>query len=62
MIKNNELDKLLDLSEAFIEQAKPDSIWQMLILLGITNVTELQNDLCVYECPEYYGMIVASFK
>ncbi len=62
MIKNNNLSKLMELSEEFIDHAKPDSFWQMLILLGILNVTELKNDLCVYECPEYYGMIVASFK
>ncbi len=62
MIKNNNLDKLLDLSDEFIDQAKPDSFWQMLILLGILQTTDLRNDICVYECPEYYGMIVASFK
>jgi len=62
MIKENHIEKLLELSEEFIDHAKPDSFWQMLILLGILNVTNLKNDLCVYECPEYYGMIVASFK
>jgi len=62
LIRTNTLEKLLGLSEEFIDQAKPDSLWQMLILLGILMVTELQNDLCVYECPEYYGMIVASYK
>ena len=61
-IENSELDKLLTLSPEFIEQAKPDSFWQMLILLGILEVTDLKNELCVYGCPEYYGMIVASYK
>jgi aromatic ring-opening dioxygenase LigB subunit len=61
-IKNSELEKLLTLSPEFIEQAKPDSFWQMLILLGILEVTDLKNDMCVYGCPEYYGMIVASYK
>ena len=60
-IKSSELEKILTLSPEFIDQAKPDSFWQMLILIGILEVAELKNKLCVYGCPEYYGMIVASF-
>ncbi|GAH88435.1 unnamed protein product, partial [marine sediment metagenome] len=61
-IKNNKMDNLVGLSEDFIESAKPDSIWQMLILLGIIRSKDLKNKDCVYECPSYYGMIVASFQ
>ncbi len=61
-IKNSELEKILTLSPEFIDQAKPDSFWQMLILIGILEVTDLTNKMCIYGCPEYYGMIVASFE
>ncbi len=62
LIQNNRLETLLDLTPEFIEQAKPDSFWQMLILLGIIERNDLKNELCFYECPSYYGMIVANFK
>lgn len=62
LIQKNELNKILTLSPEFIDHAKPDSFWQMLILLGILEVSDLNNDLCVYGCPEYYGMIVATYK
>lgn len=62
IIKEDKLIKLLDFSPEFIKNAKPDSFWQMLILHGILEIKELRNNMCVYECPSYYGMIVASFK
>jgi aromatic ring-opening dioxygenase LigB subunit len=61
IIERDELHKLLDFTEVFIEHAKPDSLWQMLILHGIIEETYLRNEICIYECPTYYGMIVASF-
>ena len=61
-IKKNKMDNLVGLSKDFIESAKPDSVWQMLILLGIIRSKDLKNKDCVYECPSYYGMIVASFQ
>lgn len=62
LIERDELHKLLDFTEVFVEHAKPDSLWQMLILLGILEETYLRNNLCIYECPTYYGMIVAGFR
>ena len=62
LIQKNQLETLLELTPEFIEQAKPDSFWQMLILLGIVERSNLKNELCLYECPTYYGMIVASFR
>ena len=35
IIKENQLERLLDLSSDFIESAKPDSPWQLAILIGI---------------------------
>jgi len=62
LVKSGSLSKLLELKPSFIEKAKPDSFWQMLILLGILNRTNLKNQLVVYGCPTYYGMLVATFE
>ena len=62
IIERDELHKLLDFTEVFVDHAKPDSLWQMLILLGIIEENYLRNNLCIYECPTYYGMIVAGFR
>jgi len=62
LIKEDKLEKLLELESDFLEKAKPDSFWQMLILLGVINKeTSLKHDLMVYECPSYFGMLVATF-
>jgi len=61
-IKNNTLSKILEFDKDFINAAKPDSFWQELILLGIIEKSNLHPKMCVYECPTYYGMLVALFK
>lgn len=62
LIENNELEKLLEFAPEFLEQAKPDSFWQLLMLLGCLKITGLKCTSCVYECPSYYGMAVATFE
>ena len=62
LIKSNKLSKIQEFSEEFLDKAKPDSFWQMLILIGIIEEANLKNSFCVYECPDYYGMMVAAFQ
>ncbi|MHA1303068.1 MAG: hypothetical protein ACTSQE_14260 [Candidatus Heimdallarchaeaceae archaeon] len=62
LTKNDDLKQLFELDASFIELAKPDSLWQIFILQGIIDKTGLQNKSCVYECPDYFGMLVASFS
>lgn len=62
IVRNNRLDRLLELDPKFVEKAKPDSLWQMLILYGVIKSAGLRNTLCVYGCPTYYGMLVAMFE
>jgi len=62
IVRNNRLDRLLELDPHFVERAKPDSLWQMLILYGAIRKTDLRNTLAVYGCPTYYGMLVAVFE
>lgn len=60
-VKRNNLDVLTRLDRRFVEQAKPDSPWQMAILAGITETVRMKSELYTYEAPTYYGMICAAF-
>ncbi len=61
-IRENRLEELLKFSNDFIEHAKPDSLWQMLILHGILKQVKLKNTLLEYQCPTYFGMLVATYE
>jgi len=60
-IQENRIESISRLSKRFVEEAKPDSLWQMAILAGITSVVKMQGTLLSYAVPTYYGMICASF-
>ena len=60
-IRNNHLKRLLRLNPAFVERAKPDSLWQMVILAGITETVPSHSELLSYQVPTYYGMACAAF-
>ena len=61
LVKEDRLDELLNFSKKFIEDAKPDSYWQLLILLGVLKKSNLKLKLTTYECPTYFGMLVAAY-
>ena len=61
-IRDNNLKRILRLKPKFIEDAKPDSLWQMAILAGINEVVPLRSQLLSYQVPSYYGMACAGFK
>jgi len=61
-IRDNNLKRILRLKPKFIEDAKPDSLWQMVILAGINEVVPLRSQLLSYQVPSYYGMACAWFK
>jgi aromatic ring-opening dioxygenase LigB subunit len=60
-IRRNRIGSLVQLTRRFVENAKPDSLWQMAILAGITRVVRMRANLLSYALPSYYGMICASF-
>ncbi len=60
-IRENNLKRILQLKASFIEAAKPDSPWQMVILAGINEVVPLRSHLLSYQVPSYYGMACAGF-
>jgi aromatic ring-opening dioxygenase LigB subunit len=61
-IRDNNLKRVLRLRPGFIEKAKPDSPWQMVILAGINDVIPLRSHLLSYQVPSYYGMACAGFE
>ncbi|HEX9431144.1 MAG TPA: hypothetical protein VF944_12275 [Candidatus Bathyarchaeia archaeon] len=60
-IQKNRIESISRLSKRFVDDAKPDSLWQMAILAGLTKVVKMRGNLLSYEVPTYYGMICASF-
>jgi len=61
-IRDNNLKRILRLRHRFIEDAKPDSLWQMVILAGINELVPLRSQLLSYQVPSYYGMACAGFE
>ncbi len=61
-IERNRIESLITLDPGFIEEAKPDSLWQMAILEGILRQVKMSPTLLSYEVPTYYGMICAGFE
>jgi len=60
-IQKNHFELIFGLSKRFIEDAKPDSLWQMAMLAGLARVVKMRGSLLSYEVPTYYGMTCASF-
>lgn len=61
-IRSDRLGGLIDLSQADVERAAIDGLWQTLMLVGVREIQQLpQVDLVSYEAPTYFGMIVALY-
>jgi aromatic ring-opening dioxygenase LigB subunit len=60
-IRSDRIGSISRLSKRFVEDARPDSLWQLAILAGIARIVKMRGDLLSYEVPTYYGMICASF-
>ncbi len=50
----------LGLDVAFVEQAKADSFWQLLVLHGALG-DGWRAELLSYEAPTYFGMLCAAY-
>jgi aromatic ring-opening dioxygenase LigB subunit len=60
VLKNN-LAPLLSLPPQFIEDAKPDSLWQLAMLQGILKHTKMVGHLLSYQVPTYFGLLCAVY-
>jgi aromatic ring-opening dioxygenase LigB subunit len=61
-IRQNKLKTIMSLSPRFVEDAKPDSLWQMTMLAGVTDVVPSRSNLLSYQAPTYYGIACAEFE
>lgn len=55
-------ETIMGMEPDFVEGAKPDSLWQMAMLVGILSVLPMEGKLLSYQVPTYYGMLCASFR
>jgi aromatic ring-opening dioxygenase LigB subunit len=60
--EQNRIESIKDLDPKIIDHAKPDSFWQILIMIGILRVNKYRVKYVDYQCPTYYGMMIASFS
>lgn len=60
-VRDGRLQSLLDLDRALVEEAKPDSVWQLLMLAGATGDT-WRPELISFEVPTYFGMLCAAYS
>lgn len=61
IVREGRLAAVRDLDPTLIEAAKPDSWWQLLMLLGAIG-DGWTTELLSYEAPTYYGMLCAAFE
>ena len=60
LVRANRLAALTDMDPAFVDAARADSFWQLLLLHGALG-TAFDVELLSYEAPTYFGMLCASF-
>ena len=61
-IRANRIDRIMNLEAKLVEDAKPDSLWQMTMLAGVLRKVRLYSAFFSYQVPTYYGMICAGFR
>jgi aromatic ring-opening dioxygenase LigB subunit len=61
LIKQDNLEGVADFPEEQIENAKPDGIWQTLILAGAIPIEERKSEFLSYEAPTYFGLLCAAY-
>jgi aromatic ring-opening dioxygenase LigB subunit len=60
LVQENRLGGLLELDPTFVEAAKADSWWQLLMLYGAL-ANGWQGEFLSYEASTYFGMLCAAF-
>jgi aromatic ring-opening dioxygenase LigB subunit len=61
-VRENDLMRLLRIDMDLVEAAKPDSLWQMLVLQGALELKPMRGELLSYEVPTYFGMMCAAYE
>ena len=61
-VRRDRLGDIMELDPDFVEGARPDSLWQMAMLVGVLSVKQMRGELVSYQVPTYYGMLCASYR
>ncbi|MGD6843635.1 extradiol ring-cleavage dioxygenase [Bacillus infantis] len=61
LIESGRLEDLALFDPELVENAKPDGIWQTLILAGAIPQEERDSRLLSFEAPTYFGLICAAY-
>jgi aromatic ring-opening dioxygenase LigB subunit len=61
-IRENNLRQILALNPKFVEDAKPDSLWQLAILKGVLERVPMKARFISYQAPTYFGLMCADFE
>jgi aromatic ring-opening dioxygenase LigB subunit len=64
LVGTERLGDLLGFDADFIERAKADSFWQLLMLHGALGAADgrWRSELLSYEAPTYFGMLCAAYE
>jgi aromatic ring-opening dioxygenase LigB subunit len=63
LVQGDRLGELLDFDPAFVDAAKADSFWQLLLLHGALQESEgWRSNFLSYEAPTYFGMLCAAYQ
>lgn len=60
-VRDGDLGQMLGYDENLVEWAKPDGIWQALMLHGALQVVPMKGELLSYEAPTYFGLLCAAY-
>ncbi|MGH2436303.1 MAG: hypothetical protein ACRDFA_04845 [bacterium] len=61
-VREDNLRAVLGIKPELVAKAKPDSLWQMAMLTGVTQQVGMRAELLSYDVPTYYGMICAAVR
>jgi aromatic ring-opening dioxygenase LigB subunit len=61
-IRDDDLERLLDWDNEWIETALPDSYWQTLSLIGLRRRVPLTSCFLSYEVDHYFGLLCAMYE
>ncbi|GMA17159.1 extradiol ring-cleavage dioxygenase (plasmid) [Deinococcus metallilatus] len=61
-IRRGDLESLASLDPRLVEDAKPDGLWQTLVLAGAIPSPARRVQLLSYEAPTYFGLLCAGFS
>ncbi|MDG7013947.1 MAG: extradiol ring-cleavage dioxygenase [Nitrososphaerota archaeon] len=61
-VNEGRLGSILELAPGFIDEAKPDSPWQIAMLAGALSLVPMNGEVLSYQAPTYYGLLCASYS